>query len=382
MKGSPELGQHIKDEAKQHLCLWFTAGATGTCLILFVPFLVKAPAAVWFALAEYHIGREVGGPLELLAYKAGFLSRIVQAYFVPVSLGMAICIHTWLTGRAGSEGKKKGSAQAGGSGCHDGSLRVGNAPGPLRILVLWIGVLAVSLVHLLTPFPYDDYQVLIFPVFAVGISTALIRALGFGQVSEGQANGGGRDRSRTGASAAGRQTALVLTVLCLCVASACSSAMIHTWSAGKRDRIWWPIKKSTPLGTLRRTAALLQSVTKPGDMLLTQDPYLAVECGLTLPRGLELGPFSYFPGWDRERAEMRHVLNREMLREVLESTDAPVAAFSEYGFAISCPSVTKLPKAEQDALWRLVEKRYRPFREVEEFGQANTKLRIYVKREN
>ena len=41
----------------------------------------------------------------------------------------------------------------------------------------------------------------------------------------------------------------------------------------------------------------------------------AVEAGMTVPRGLELGPFSYFPGFTDDQAHARHVVNEALLRE-------------------------------------------------------------------
>ncbi|MFC1498542.1 hypothetical protein ACFLS1_08760, partial [Verrucomicrobiota bacterium] len=97
--------------------------------------------------------------------------------------------------------------------------------------------------------------------------------------------------------------------------------------------------------------------------------------------GLEMGPFSYFPDWKREKAEACHVLNKEMLIELLETTDAPVAAFSEWGFAISSPAITKLSDKDQRELKAVLKKRYVLFREIDDFGHAGTKLQIFLKAE-
>ena len=95
---------------------------------------------------------------------------------------------------------------------------------------------------------------------------------------------------------------------------------------------------------------------------------------------MELGPFCYFPDMPREKAEACHVLNREMLHEVLASSDAPVAAFSGYGLAIRCPEITQLPVDEQDELWRAVEARYEQVATVTPFGQADTTLRVFSRK--
>ena len=69
-----------------------------------------------------------------------------------------------------------------------------------------------------------------------------------------------------------------------------------------------------------------------------------------------------------------------MLRELLDGCDAPVAAFSGYGLSIQCPSITELSRDEQAALSQAVEKRYSFFRQIEDFGQAGTTLRIYLRK--
>ena len=112
-------------------------------------------------------------------------------------------------------------------------------------------------------------------------------------------------------------------------------------------------------------------------MLLTQDTYLAVESGMTVPEGMELGPFCYFPDMTRENAEACHVLNREMMHSVLTTCESPVAAFSGYGLAIRCPEIMQLPVDEQAELWRMIESRYEQVLETAPFGQADTMLRVF-----
>ncbi len=114
----------------------------------------------------------------------------------------------------------------------------------------------------------------------------------------------------------------------------------------------------------------------PSGLLLTQDTYLAVEAGLRVPAGMELGPFCYFPDMPREKAERLHVLNREMLRELLGTCEATIAAFSGYGLAIRCPEITQLPVDEQAELWTIVEAHYESTATIEDFGQADTVLRV------
>ena len=363
--GSPQSG--AKGLPYRGDWLRFFFGVVLTAFVLYVPFLLKAPAAVWFALVEYHVGREAGSLLKMSAYKAGFLSRVVYAYFPAVILGLCAFFHAAL---------RRPVAQP--------KAQVGS---PV-LLMLWLSSLAVTLVHFMAPFPYDDYQAVIYPLFAVAVAVTVTRMATENMAVAVQENvSGPRGAGQTGIRgpwyAARNPDWFLLVVFALCAAFAFSSPMNQKWFAGKRDRIWWPLKEEAPLTMLQKTAAFVMEKmpVKPGDLLLTQDPYLAVETGLVLPRGLELGQFSYFPGWSVEKADQCHVLNRETFRKLLSTCDATVAAFSGYGLSIGSPEVTRLPEAEQRELWAIVEDRYRLVMEVEPFGQADTKLRILRSKE-
>jgi hypothetical protein len=69
-----------------------------------------------------------------------------------------------------------------------------------------------------------------------------------------------------------------------------------------------------------------------------------------------------------------------MMKQLLETSEARVAAFSGYGLAIQSPGVTELPADERRELRQLVLTRYRIEYEVPHFGQALTTLQVFVKR--
>lgn len=321
----------------------FAGGAALTLGLLLVPFWIQAPEGLRFALFDYHAGREVGGLTAALAYKAGFISRVVQDYFVAAGLLLVVVVGFVFGRRRFDEGT-------------DGSLR----------WMLWGSLGAVTAVHFSAPFPYDDYQVMVYPLLAAVLAVEVGRAF---------------LPSTVGDPATGLGTgALGVTVLLLCVASAFSSPVNQKWFISQRDRIWWPMKTSFPLAVLRDAGNCIRSLTKSDDLLLTQDAYLAVESGRMLPKGMELGPFCYFPDWSREKASRLHVLNREMMIELLESGAATAAAFSGYGLSIRCPEIQPLSAGEQQALWTAVEKRYDLARTIEAFGHAETTLKVYKRK--
>jgi len=327
----------------------YLAGAAVAGLLVYGPFLVKAPVGVWFALVEYHAGREAGGVLQSVVYKAGFISRLVRAYFVFAALCVAVVLRGLLR-----RFERHPEGRQGGEACATGQTRGMS----VTEAMLWLGAAAITLVHFCTPFPYDDYQVMIFPAAAVALAGLLSRSA--------------RD-ART-------RTWLATTVVVLCAAASFSSPINQDWFVGERDRIWWPVKDETPLGKLQRAAKVVRAEAGEAGLLLTQDTYLAVEADLKVPHGLEMGPFSYFPEMTREAAEMRHVLNREMLSEILADCPARVAAFSGWGLSIRSPSVTKLSPAEQGRLGLAVQKRYDLLAQIGNFGQAQTSLQIFTLR--
>ncbi len=342
--------------------LGLVAGSVLTLLLIFWPFALLAPRALWFALVEYHAGRQTAGWLQALAYRIGFFSRIAQAYFVLFCLALA----------AGFAATLRLRAAAAPRACHDAP-----ATDPLLRSVL-LGGIAVTLLHLAAAFPYDDYQTILTPLFAAAVALALTRIrLPSPAIAAPSANGAGPTH---GADA---QVPLRLLVLTLCAVAAFSSPINFEWALAPRDRIWWPLRDETPLFRLRRVGRMLREIgnADPDAYLLTQDPYLAVESGYRLPPGMELGPFSYFPDWPREKAAALRVMNRAMLLETIAAAPAPLAAFSGYSLAIRAPQIIPLTDAEQQELQNAVAQRYRLIATVETFGQADTTLRILARKD-
>ncbi len=316
------------------------AGAAGLAAI-FLPWYFAAKDGFLFGVFEYHSLRSAGGLKPALVYKAGFVSRVVQAYYPAIAAGVAaLALHLI---RPGPEDR----------------------PSFHRFpLAVWVTVALITLVHFSAPFPYDDYQVPLYPLFCAGLSVGLLRWIA------GLA-------SRYPRALAGT----VWAVLLLSVAASFASPINQSWMILGRDRIWWKVRAQPQLKQLRDVAAVLRENSKPGDELLTQDTFLAVEAGLRVPKGLEMGPFSFYADWPREEAEKIHVVNEEMMTEILRNTPAPLAAFSGYGLSIQSPEVIELDQLRQQALWSIVKERYETFFEVANFGQGATTLRVLERKD-
>jgi hypothetical protein len=313
---------------------WFLGGGLLAGALVFLPFFLASPEGFRFGLFEYHTGRSAGGLIKGLVFKVGFCSRVVQAYF-PACVVWVGAVLAGLLLRTGATSEERS---------------------PVR-QALWGSVLAMTLVHGMTAFPYDDYQVPVYPLFAAAATAYAVRL----------------------ASAAGAVEWLRGLVFVGTALFVLASPLNQEWFVQGRDRIWWRMKDQPPLLKLRRAAAEVRRLAPEGGELLTQDTYLAVEAGMTVPRGLELGPFSYFPAFTDEQARARHVVNTPMLGAILSESPARVAAFSGYSLSIRAPEVTELSASEQDSLWALVRERYTPAGEIPYFGQASTTLRLFTR---
>jgi len=325
--------------------LAFSAAAGATLLVVLLPFALMAPESFWFGMAQYHSERTAGSLFSGLTFKAGFVSRYVQAYFVLVVLWAVLLL---LRRRTFEVGEPPSRFDPGFRG------------------LLWLVGLAISLVHLAAPFPYDDYQVFVTPVFAAALSAALAE-----RIPADTAALRWRLPLREG---------VVVTVLAASLAASLSSPVNQSWFIHGRDRIWWLMKDSSDLARLQEVGRLLREESPPDSFVLTQDIYIAMESGLRVPPGLEMGPFSYYPDWPREKAEKLHVVNREMMEDLITEGSAEWAALSGYSLSIESPAVAPLPDEEREALWDLVRTRYEEVKQVPAFGQAHTTLHLLRRR--
>jgi len=324
------------------LLIGMLTGGTLSLGLVLGPFLAAAPQSLAFGLLDYHAARHVGSLPVMLVYKAGFLLRLCAFYFPLLVVGSLGLAGWWYRPVAGRD----------------------NAPLPRLTVLLWCGLLAVTLVHLAAPFPYDDYQVFIMP-YAVLLA----------------APAGARLLRRLPLPVSGR-LAVTACTLALLLAHSLASPLLQAWLVDGRDRIWWPLKSRTDLQGLREAAATIRSLGagRHDDRLLTQDTYLAVEAGLRVPSGMELGPFCFFPGLDDAQAARLHVLNETRYRDLIAGGRADLAAFSDWGLAIQSPGIEPLAAPLAQRLEDTLQAHYEVVERVDRFGQGGTTLRILRRR--
>ena len=338
---------------------WLAFGIGGGVMlaVIFGPVLLHSLGEFRFA-QSFHGAR--GGEISLkdaMLYKAGFVSRCVRAYPLPILLAVGIGIWRLLSGDGtGSRGV--------------GTRSEGEPPGFPGTPIL-LAFLAVTGVHLfVSPYPYDDYQVPVFGLLGVWCAAALWRRVD--RLSTLGAKGG----ERNGVVPA------VLTVIFLASAGLAFSSQINQdWFLLGQDRFWVRQKSMSDLKRLQETGKLLREQIPEGEMLLTQDVYLAVEAGRRVPPGFELGPFGYFPGLSTSNAVAFCVLNEERAVAAFADASAPMAAFSGYGLAIGAPSMKELPLQEQQRLRKALLQTYEECERIPDFGQAHTELIVYRRRD-
>lgn len=340
---------------------WLAFGLGGGFVLLLGlgSFFLLAPENTEFALFGYHAGRSPGSLMQLVALKAGFVSRFVQAYFIffaGLLLTFVLKRLHWPVRERGFEEMTLDSRPR-----LVELMREANAEQSsfLRsfLSLLWLSGALITLVHFMAPFPYDDYQVIVYPLLAAALVVTLIP-----HCHEKQ------------------HLRAVFALLLICAAASFSSPLNQDWLIRGRDRIWWKFKDVPDLFLLRKTGAELREKLGHDGLLLTQDTYLAVEAGARVPCGMEMGPFCYYPGMSREQAEKLNLLNEQMMIETLKQARAPVAAFSGYGLTIASPKIAEMSSNDWNILRTALETRYKKTREVPNFGQAHTLLEVFERR--
>lgn len=330
------------------LFFWFGIGGVAGLALTYGPFIVdKSSLAGLLAAQDYHAARGGFDPF----FAAGSVSRLVR-YYPGIIAATAIAL-VFATARR--------SCSANAADVRSGLAREN---GWWRIAVAAIGFsfAAIFLLQLSAPFPYDDYQVPVMGLASVMAAVFLVR------------NAPSRIFAEASSAA----------VLLIAVMASFGSSMLQNWFVDSQDRFWSIKKECSDIARLRKAANEIEMLDPGGKTLFTQDLYLAVETGRKVPDGLEMGPFSYFPGLNGEPAKARklHVHNTDSLSRLISSAPCRVAAFSGYCFAIAAPVCNEVPEEEQRTLWRLLKKNYDTVARIDRFGQNSTPLMILLRKDS
>ncbi len=330
-------GRASDRRAGRRHCGLFCAGALAGLALTYGLAALGGFDGLRFALL-YHGARETQGVGAWAVLRGGFVSRALQAYPLPwIAVG-------WLTLQRPRR-------------WIDPSL-------PPALLAAQAAVAGITALHALSPFPYDDYQTPVMPLLAWIVAAHLARPAA----------------AQARPAAADRMTPRALTLAAVLLALA--SPLLMEWVVIRQDRLWFERKAVPDLFALRAVGRRLRSGIAPGEVLLTQDAYLAVEARRGVPPGLEMGPFSLFPDLSPEQARRRRVHTVATLTALLRQGDAPWAATSGYSFAIAAPGTGRLAEADRQALLDALAESYEPAEVIPDFGQNHTTLTLWRRKEH
>ena len=305
--------------------LWFCVGGFGSLALVYGPYLLNEEArAGLLAAQQYHAAR---GGFDLF-WAVGSLSRLVR-WYLPVFIVFGLGVAHALKARAVRTENR--------------TIEQSNNPAVL----LW-GFLAVFAVQMLAPFPYEDYQVPIMGLLAV---YAAVNFVSCGMSSDQLTN------------RPADQVWKLLLVLGLCFANSFGSPLLEKWKTNGQDRFWSLKKEKCEMAQLRDVAKRIEAQDPGGKTLLTQDLYLAIETGRTVPRGLEMGPFA--------------MMSDENWKKLLTETapaECKIAALSGYAFAVEPPVCKERSIEKQMEYWTLLKQNYKLVDREEVFGQNATTL--------
>lgn len=317
---------------------WFALGGGVGLVLVYGPSILTAREQFLFS-QSFHVAR--GG--RDVFFMIGSLSRTIRGYLPLFLVGAALMVFRAFR-RYGSPVADDPTGFV---------YRGGIWPW------VWLpAFLAVFLVQLASPYPYDDYQV---PV--MGLLAATLAGWVANSTSSGTLRG-----------------CLCLFWVVATLAGTVASPLAQEWMVVRQDRFWTVRKETTDLALLRMTARDIREFAEGEDVLLTQDVYLAVESGMRVPDGLEMGPFSYFPALDDEAAVRNHVMNKGRLVGLLEKAPCSIVAYSGYGFAVRSPVMDRIPQEDRQLFLSLLGRNYDCVQEVPDFGQNCTTLQILKRR--
>ena len=314
--------------------LWFGLGGAAGLFLTYGLFALDPPSLRALVAAQsYHAARGGFDPF----FALGSVSRLLRGYAALCVLGVAAACLARATRQAVAA----------------------DAAGHLTLWALAGGFLAVFLLQISAPFPYDDYQVPIMGMLAVITAAWFAKSRG----------AGAQVHARAGRFA----------VLAACGLSF-ASPLLQEWATHAQDRFWSQRKEMSELAQLRKMGREISCLDPGGTELLTQDLYLAIETGRRVPPGLEMGPFCYFPDWPTEKARSLHVMNRERMERLVDSAPCALAACSGYAFAIAAPSCRETPFEEQKRYFARLKKNYELADAEPKFGQNATTLLVLKRR--
>ena len=331
------VGRH--DRARRLDWLWFAVGCAVALALEYAPFLALCPENFLFS-QTYHAARASAPLGEWLVLRAGFLCFLAQGYPALVAAAAILAV-------------------AAGRRTVEPSDHAADKPCDPLYWSIVAGFVLLTAAHFLVPFPYNDYNTPAMPLAAIALAVPL---------------------GRFAARADLRPWRVGLVALAASLAFVAASPWPMKWVDGEQHLFWFHSSLDSPLARLRRAGRVVREQNPEGKPILTQDAYLAVEAGVPVVPGFEMGPFSIFPDLSDDEARAHRVHNVATAEAAIREADYDVAALSGYTFLLGCPSTDPLPEADRERLLSAVRERFGKLVHAESrFGQQNTPLDVLAR---
>ena len=336
-----------RDRARRFDWLWFAVGCAAALAFAYAPFLLECPDNFLFS-QTYHTARAAAPFGEWLVLRAGFVCFLAQGY--PALIAAAAVL------AAAATKKVSGSKFSSSTPSTPSTSSTLQPLDPLYLAVVAAFVL-LTLAHFLVPFPYADYNTPAMPLAAVALAVPLGRLVVRANL---------------------RPWRVGLAALAASAAFVAASPWPMKWVDGEQHLFWFHSSLDSALARLRRAGRVVREQNPEGKPILTQDAYLAVEAGVPVVPGFEMGPFSIFPDLSDDEARAHRVHNVATAEKAIREADYDVAALSGYTFLLGCPSTAPLPYPDRERLRESVRAPFgAPVYSEHRFGQQNTELLIY-----
>lgn len=319
------------------------AGALVFAAIL-IPFQTVSPGTFGYSVLGYHLDKEGFSPLRQILHKIDVVFRLSRLYGILIGI---FATALWLsvadryrrfretsgTETSGIERSERDIRAGEGSGLVDSGWLLG----------------AVAAFHLVSQEPYvHRYMAMLVPSLAAIGGPVLVRL-----TERFRKN----DFPRRG------------------ILWFATVAMLY---AGMGQ---WELKFSppNPVAQLNAIAREIELLTGPGDEILTFNNSVAVAADRPVLPGDEMNVLTYDPAWTRERCEMFHVLNVDMLEEALLTGRLRAVLVTRYSFIGNFPTFYNPGEiGARPRILAALEKHYHKINTFPGFGYMGEPADLYV----
>ncbi|MBN2056544.1 glycosyltransferase family 39 protein [bacterium] len=301
---------------------------------VFLPFLITAPAQLYYNLFAIHVSATGGPHHHSLVIKCKVLLKIAYYFALPSAL-LGVLFLRRLFGWKRVEWTLPGL------------FRRYTRSGEVRLrMSLWLTVVGITVVHVVANWFSADYQAVVMPLFCLTIAIQTVE--------------GGVHRRRW--------FGLILCLLgigCL---------------AGQADDFIWFHEGRGPLANIQDAASFVQSRTAPESPLITANAFYAFAAGRPVLPGFEGAPFTFTPGWDEATCRRFHCYNAEMLTTMIDTRQAGSLVLYADSFAVGFPGFYSVDNALQEAIWEHIGSHYREAARFVNFRGYDRDLVVYLPR--